>query len=170
MSNYSKLNYNFDLDRLTEESLELFEKHGDSGQISLKHRENSDKESLWDDGVGAAAGFGQFLNTRDYTVLNEILKGTYLEKVHDTVAKDYNFGRLRLMKLSGRQCMSLHVDLEKRIHVPIVTNENCLMIVDDEVIHMPADGNAYVVDTKKRHTALNSNKDFDRIHLMFDLL
>jgi hypothetical protein len=170
VSNYSKLNYNFDLDRLTEESLELFEKHGDSGQISLKHRENSDKESLWDDGVGAAAGFGQFLNTRDYTVLNEILKGTYLEKVHDTVAKDYNFGRLRLMKLSGRQCMSLHVDLEKRIHVPIVTNENCLMIVDDEVIHMPADGNAYVVDTKKRHTALNSNKDFDRIHLMFDLL
>ena len=170
MSNYSKLNYNFDLDRLAEESLELFEKHGDSGQISLKHRENSDKESLWDDGVGAAAGFGQFLNTKDYTVLNENLKGTYLEKVHDAMAKDYNFGRLRLMKLSGRQCMSLHVDLERRIHVPIITNENCLMIVDDEVIHMPADGNAYVVDTKKRHTALNSNKDFDRIHLMFDLL
>lgn len=170
MSNYSKLNYNFDLDILAAESLELFSNHGDSGQISLKHRENSDKESLWDDGVGSAAGFGQFLNTKDYTVLNENLKGTYLEKVHDTMAKDYNFGRMRLMKLSGRQCMSLHVDLERRIHVPIVTNENCLMIVDDEVIHMPADGNAYVVDTKKRHTALNSNKDFDRIHLMFDLL
>ena len=170
MSNYSKLNYNFDLDRLAEESLELFEKHGDSGQISLKHRENSDKESLWDDGVGSSFSGHQILNTKEYTVLNEMLKGTYLEKVHNTVAKDYNFGRMRLMKLSGRQCMSLHVDLERRIHVPIVTNENCLMIVDDEVIHMPADGNAYVVDTKKRHTALNSNKDFDRIHLMFDLL
>lgn len=170
MSNYSKLNYNFDLDRLAEESLELFEKHGDSGQISLKHRENSDKESLWDDGVGSSFSGQQILNTKEYKVLNEMLKGTYLEKVHDTMAKDYNFGRLRLMKLSGRQCMSLHVDLETRIHIPIITNENCLMIVDDEVIHMPADGNAYVVDTKKRHTALNSNKDFDRIHLMFDLL
>jgi hypothetical protein len=170
VSNYSKLNYNFDIDTLVVESLELFEKHGASGQISLKHRENTDQESLWDDGIGAAAGSGQFLNTRDYTALNEMLKGTYLEKVHDTMAKDYNFGRMRLMKLSGRQCMSLHVDLERRLHIPIVTNENCLMIVDDEVIHMPADGSAYLVNTTKRHTALNSNKDFDRIHLMFDLL
>jgi hypothetical protein len=170
VSNYSKLNYNFDLDRLAAESLELFSKHVSGGQISLKHRKDTAVNDRWEDGIGSSFSGQQILNTKEYTVLNEMLKGTYLEKVHDTVAKDYNFGRLRLMKLSGRQCMSLHVDLERRIHVPIVTNENCLMIVDDEVIHMPADGNAYVVDTKKRHTALNSNKDFDRIHLMFDLL
>jgi len=170
VSNYSKLNYNFDIDRLASESLELFEKHGASGQISLKHREESDKESLWDDGIGSAAGGGQFLNTKEYVVLNEMLKGSYIEKVHNNISTYYNFGRMRLMKLSGRQCMSLHVDLEKRIHIPIITNKNCLMIVDDEVIHMPADGNAYLVNTTKRHTALNSNLNFDRIHLMFDLL
>jgi hypothetical protein len=170
VSNYSKLNYNFDIDRLASESLELFEKHGSSGQISLKHREESDKESLWDDGIGSAAGGGQFLNTKEYVVLNEMLKGSYIEKIHNTIVKDYSFGRMRLMKLSGRQCMSLHVDLEKRIHIPIITNKNCLMIVDEEVIHMPADGNAYLVNTTKRHTALNSNLNFDRIHLMFDLL
>ena len=44
------------------------------------------------------------------------------------------------------------------------------MLVDNEIIHLPADGNPYLVNTRKRHTALNSNKDFDRIHLMFDLL
>ena len=170
MSNYSKLNYNFDIDRLAAESLELFEKYGSSVQISLKHRENANKDSLWDDGIGSAIGDGQFLNTKEYIVFNEMLKGTYIETVHNSMATYHNFGRMRLMKLSGRQCMSLHVDLERRIHIPIITNENCLMIVDDEVIHMTADGNAYLVDTKKRHTALNSNKDFDRIHLMFDLL
>ena len=170
MSNYSKLNYNFDVDRLAVEALELFEKYGSSGQIGLKHRENVDKDSQWDDGIGAAIGDGQFLNTKEYIVLNEMLKGSYIEAIHNTIDKDYNFGRMRLMKLTGRKCMSLHTDMEKRIHIPITTNENCLMIVDDEVIHMPADGNAYVVNTTKRHTALNSNKDFDRIHLMFDLI
>lgn len=170
MSNYSKLNYNFDVDRLVVEALELFEKYGSSGQISLKHRENADKESQWDDGIGSAIGDGQFLNTKEYIVLNEMLKGSYIETIHNTITKDYNFGRMRLMKLTGRKCMSLHTDMEKRIHIPITTNENCLMIVDDEVIHMPADGNAYLVNTIKRHTALNSNKDFDRIHLMFDLI
>ena len=170
MSNYSKLNYNFDIDRLAAESLELFEKYGSSVQISLKHRENANKDSLWDDGIGSAIGDGQFLNTKEYIVLNEMLKGSYIEKIHNTIVKDYSFGRMRLMKLSGRQCMSLHVDLEKRIHIPIITNKNCLMIVDEEVIHMPADGNAYLVNTTKRHTALNSNLNFDRIHLMFDLL
>ena len=170
VSNYSKLNYNFDVDRLAVEALELFEKYGSSGQISLKHRENTDKESQWDDGIGSAIGDGQFLNTKEYIVLNEMLKGSYIEVIHNTIEKDYNFGRMRLMKLTGRKCMSLHTDMEKRIHIPITTNENCLMIVDDEVIHMPADGNAYLVNTIKRHTALNSNKDFDRIHLMFDLI
>lgn len=170
MSNYSKLNYNFDIDTLVVESLELFEKHGASGQISLKHRENTDQESLWDDGIGSFVNSTQILKTSEYTVLNKMLKGSYIEKVHDILAKDYTFGRMRLMKLTGRKCMSLHTDMEKRIHIPITTNLNCLMIVDDEVIHMPADGNAYLVDTKKRHTALNSNQDFDRIHLMFDLL
>ena len=169
-NNYFKLKYRFDVDKLALEALKLFEQHGYSGQISLKHREASDKESLWDDGTGSAAGGGQFLNTKEYIVLNKMLKGSYLEEVHDIMANYHDFGRMRLMKLKGRQCMSLHVDLEKRIHIPIITNENCLMIVDDEVFHMPAEGNAYLVNTKKRHTALNSNKDFERIHLMFDLI
>jgi hypothetical protein len=167
---YTSRPYNFDLDRLKSESVELLSKYGSNGQVSLKHRKDTNEESRWQDGTGSAIGDGQFLNTKEYIVFNKELKGSYLEIVHDIMANNFNFGRMRLMKLSGRQCMSLHVDLERRIHIPIITNENCLMIVDDEVIHMPADGNAYLVDTKKRHTALNSNKDFDRIHLMFDLL
>jgi len=167
----ASIKYQFDITKLAEESKQLFSEIDPiSGQISLKHTESSEQENLWEEGTGSAIGAGKLINTKDFTVLNERLRGTYIEEVHNVLAKDYNFGRMRLMKLTGRKCMSLHTDMEKRIHIPITTNENCLMIVDDEVIHMPADGNAYLVNTIKRHTALNSNKDFDRIHLMFDLI
>lgn len=167
---YASKKYNFDISLLKIEALELFSKHGSGGQISLKHRKDTAAKDRWEDGIGAAFGASEIIDTKDFVVFNEALKGSYLEKVHDIMAKDYNFGRMRLMKLTGRQCMSLHVDMEERIHIPIITNENCLMLVDDEIVHLPAEGDAYLVNTKKRHTALNSNKDFDRIHLMFDLL
>jgi hypothetical protein len=167
---YASARFSFDIERLQEESNNLFEKLCPaSNQICLTHTKNA-VGNLWEEGVGSALGAGKFINTKDFTVLNEELKGTYIEEVYKTLFEKYPFGRMRLMKLTGRTCMSLHSDLEKRIHIPILTNENCLMIVDDEIIHMPADGNAYLVNTTKRHTALNSNKDFDRIHLLFDLI
>jgi len=160
----------FDIGRLQEESNNLFEKLcPESNQICLTHTENA-VGNLWEEGVGSAFGAGKFINTKDFKVLNEELKGTYIEEVYGILFEKYPFSRMRLMKLTGRSCMSLHSDLEKRIHIPISTNENCLMIVDNEVCYLPADGNAYLVDTTKRHTALNSNKDFDRIHLLFDLI
>ena len=170
MSNYSKLNYNFDTDRLAAESLELFSKHVSGGQISLKHRKDTAVNDRWEDGIGSAFGAGQIIDTKKFTELNERLKGSYLEKVHDVMAKDYNFSRVRLMKLTGKTCLTWHVDLEKRIHIPILTNDKCLVIVDDEVFRLPANGNAYLVDTTKPHTVLNGNLNFDRIHLIFDLL
>jgi hypothetical protein len=170
---YASKKYNFDIQKLEKESLALYEKlTPDSGQISLKHTSSEKDRNLWEDGIGSLYNPTEsgFLQEKDFTVLNSELKGSYLEEVHDIISKEYSFGRMRLMKLTGRKCMSLHVDGEKRIHIPIITNENCLMIVDNEVCHLPADGNAYLVDTTKVHTALNSNQNFDRIHLLFDLL
>ena len=167
---YASARFKFDIEKLHQESIKLFDDiNPPSNQICLTHTENA-KGNLWEEGVGSALYAKKFIITKDFTVLNAALKGTYIEEVYHNVFEKYPFGRMRLMKLTGKTCMSLHSDLEKRIHIPIVTNEDCLMIVDDEVIHMPADGNAYLVDTTKRHTALNSNQDFDRIHLMFDLL
>jgi len=158
-------NYNFDIPRLEAQCKNLLLKHGTSTttQMSLKHTGKS--KDAWFDGTGTL-----FSNKKDFTILNEELKGTYLEQVHDIIAEDYDFSRMRIMRLFGRSCMSLHFDNEKRIHIPVTTNENCLMIVDNEVVFMPADGSAYLVDTTKIHTALNSNSNFERIHLLFDLL
>lgn len=171
MNNVTVLDYpSVDVKRLQEESIELFNKINPlSNQICLTHTKDA-KGNLWEEGAGSAFGAGKIIISKNFSELNKDLKGTYLEEVYFIMKQKFDFGRMRLMKLHGKTCMSLHTDMEKRIHIPITTNENCLMIVDDEVIHMPADGNAYVVNTTKRHTALNSNKDFDRIHLMFDLI
>ena len=181
------LEYNFDIERLTTEcqnvidNIELHEYHN---QISLKHTTNDLVGNVWYQGCGSLKyKFGKKLfdengklNTpevkleqSDFTELNNDLKSTYIEEVHDKVATDYRFGRMRIMAMSHKKCMSIHIDASKRIHIPLITNENCLMIIDNKVHHMPANGNAYLVDTTKPHTALNANHKFLRLHLLFDL-
>jgi len=98
------------------------------------------------------------------------LTGTYIESIINTLQQQYSIGRARIMRLEPRKCMSLHVDLSKRIHIPVVTNTDALMIINNEIFHMPADGSAYLTDTTKRHTALNASKTNERLHLLFDLV
>jgi len=73
--------------------------------------------------------------------------------------------RTRLMKMKPKTCYTYHRDPSKRIHIPIITNEKCMFIIDDEVIRYPADGNYYVVDTTKWHTAINASLE-ERIHII----
>jgi hypothetical protein len=181
-----KLQYKFDNVELLSAVTDIIETvglHKHHNQISLKHTENEDG-NLWYQGCGSLKyKFGEnFIDTngnlieneikleqKDFTVLNSNLKESYLSEVHDTIAKDYTFGRFRIMAMVHKKCMSMHTDTSKRIHIPVYTNENCLMIIDNRVYHMPADGNAYLTDTTKPHTALNANHSFMRLHLLFDL-
>jgi hypothetical protein len=147
-----KLQYKFDNVELLSAVTDIIETvglHKHHNQISLKHTENEDG-NLWYQGCGS-------------------LKYKFGENFIDTIAKDYTFGRFRIMAMVHKKCMSMHTDTSKRIHIPVYTNENCLMIIDNRVYHMPADGNAYITDTTKPHTALNANHSFMRLHLLFDL-
>ena len=63
------------------------------------------------------------------------------------------------------QCYSYHRDQTKRLHIPIITNDKCFLVVDDEVVRTPIEGNSYVIDTTKIHTAVNASFE-DRIHLI----
>ena len=47
----------------------------------------------------------------------------------------------------------------------MVTNKNCWIILNREVIHLPADGNYYEIDTTQEHTAVNGSWE-NRIHLV----
>ena len=73
------------------------------------------------------------------------------------------------MAMQHKKVMSIHTDTSKRIHIPLVTNENCLMMIERQIYHMPADGHAYLADTTKPHTAFNADHKLLRLHLLFDL-
>ena len=81
------------------------------------------------------------------------------------VMNKYGMKRTRLLNLHPNDCYSYHVDPTKRIHIPLVSDEYCMAIIEDKVYRLPADGTVYLVDTTLRHTFLNGG-DYDRLHLV----
>lgn len=73
--------------------------------------------------------------------------------------------RTRLIRLSPLQCYTIHKDYTPRVHIPLVTNNKCLIIIENEIFHFPADGSVYLLDTTKEHTALNGSRS-DRLHIV----
>ena len=86
----------------------------------------------------------------------------------NSIIKEHNLYRVRLMNLKSKTCYTYHKDQCKRFHIPIITNENCFFIVEDKLIRYSADGNYCIVDTSKKHTAVNASWE-DRIHLIGNL-
>ena len=106
------------------------------------------------------------LNQNDFTQINSFFKGTYVETVYKELDMCYSICRGRFMTLtSENRAYSYHYDMTKRIHIPLVTHEDCMFIVDDTVYKMPELGQAYMLDTTKKHTALNLGWD-SRVHLV----
>lgn len=102
---------------------------------------------------------------------NNILLQKGTSTLHDlpytnSLFEKYNMTTSRIMKLTPREAYSWHTDVSPRIHFPLITNDSCLFILEDSVYTMPS-GNAYYVDTRKKHTALNGNRrDFIRYHIV----
>ena len=49
--------------------------------------------------------------------------------------------------------------MTKRMHIPVITNKHCFLIINNEIKHYPADGNHYLVDTTQPHTAVNASRE-----------
>jgi len=168
-----KLAYKFDINKLVDECNDVMNKIGfrpETDQIGLKHTKNVKDGEEWYEACGRLRDLFPFKSNSDFTIINQELKGSYIEFLCKELESDYNIGRARIMLLEPRKCMSLHVDLSKRIHVPIITNTDALMIINNEIFHMEADGSAYLTDTTKKHTALNASTTQHRVHLLFDLI
>jgi hypothetical protein len=100
----------------------------------------------------------------DFKILNSAFRGTLFENVHNMLTEKHTVGRIRLMKSKLKTCLSWHTDDSTRIHYPIVTQPGCMMVIEDEVMHMPTN-TWWHTDTTKEHTAFNGSKE-DRIHLV----
>ena len=97
------------------------------------------------------------LTAKDYPE-NEFNVLVYPELEYtNSIITDLNMCRTRVLVLHPKTCYSLHRDTSKRIHIPVVTNEKCWMIVNKEIMHLPADGRCYEIDTTQEHTALNGS-------------
>lgn len=76
----------------------------------------------------------------------------------------YGLFRTRLMMSQPKTCLTLHRDLSKRIHIPLMTTPDSVMIIENQVYHLEA-GKVYLTNTTLRHTAVNASLK-GRLHIV----
>ena len=104
-----------------------------------------------------------------YTEICPEFKDTYVEEVYNLISSKFKLGRVRFLMKPPRSCLSWHRDPEMRLHIPIITNEGCRMVIEDTSFHMPSNGNGYITDNTKYHNFFNGS-EFDRVHLVATVL
>ena len=107
----------------------------------------------------------KMIDESKYTEFVEEFKNTYFNDVYDELSKYYKLGRVRLLLKEPRSTLSWHRDPEPRLHIPIVTNPGCLMVIDNIAKHMQADGSVWIINNTKYHNAFNGGEE-NRIHLV----
>lgn len=110
-----------------------------------------------------------YVDESRYILFNEKLNDTYFKHVYDKINEFFDIGRCRVIKMPPRTTLSWHRDPEKRLHIAIKTNHGARMFIEHTGYHIPADGNIYVTDNTKYHTAINGGEE-DRIHLVATVL
>ena len=100
-----------------------------------------------------------------YTELLPEFKGTYFEHVFNTLKKNFKLGRVRILLKEPRSTLSWHRDPEPRLHLPIITNKGCRMVIEEVSKHMPADGTVTITNNTKYHNFFNGGEQ-NRIHLV----
>ena len=100
-----------------------------------------------------------------YTQLVPEFEKTYFKEVYETLSKRYKLGRVRLLLKEPRSTLSWHKDPECRLHVPIITNKGCSMVIENVAKHLPADGKVWITNNTKYHNFFNGGEQA-RIHLV----
>ena len=105
------------------------------------------------------------VNEEKYSEFIDDYKDTYFKDVYETLSKKYKLGRVRILLKQPRSTLSWHRDPEPRLHIPIITNPGCIMVIDNVAKHMPADGHAWITNNTKYHNFFNGGEE-DRIHIV----
>ena len=105
------------------------------------------------------------IDESQYTELVPEVEDTYFKEVYETLKSKFKLGRVRLLLKEPRSTLSWHKDPEPRLHIPIVTNKGCMMVIENVAKHMPADGTATITNNKKFHNFFNGGEQA-RVHLV----
>ena len=92
-------------------------------------------------------------------------KDTYFKEVFDVLSKKYKLGRVRILLKQPRSTLSWHRDPEPRLHIPIITNLGCSMVIENVAKHLPANGRVTITNNKKYHNFFNGGEQA-RVHLV----
>ena len=84
-----------------------------------------------------------------YTQILPEFKKTYFNEVYETLKKRFKLGRVRLLLKEPRSTLSWHKDPEPRLHIPIITNLGCSMVIENIAKHLPADGRVTITNNTK---------------------
>ena len=82
---------------------------------------------------------------------------------------EFKLGRVRLLLKEPRSTLSWHKDPEPRLHIPIITNPGCSMVIENVAKHLPADGSVTITNNTKYHNFFNGGEQA-RIHLVACML
>ena len=93
-----------------------------------------------------------------YTQLIPDFEKTYFKHVFETLSKRFKLGRVRLLLKEPRSTLSWHKDPECRLHVPIITNKGCSMVIEN-------DGKVWITNNTKYHNFFNGGEQA-RVHLV----
>ena len=105
------------------------------------------------------------INEKAYTEFVKDLEDTYFKEVYDALSKKFKLGRVRILLKEPRSTLSWHRDPEPRLHIPIITNPGCIMVIENIAKHLPADGSVYITNNVKYHNAFNGGEE-NRVHLV----
>ena len=182
-SDFQKLNIKFDISKLQEAYRQIIttKKFDDGGGIShfgaiCLTRKPGDPESVkgsnargiyWTkpDKSGAEVSRDININESEYIEFIPDYENTYFKDVYDVISSKFKLGRVRILLKEPRSTLSWHRDPEPRLHIPIITNPGCLMVIDNVAKHMPADGSVWITNNTKYHNAFNGGEE-NRVHLV----
>ena len=186
--NFIKIpNLNFNVERLKKSYFDIIKKkkfdHGDGsvtyidsiGLNRIPGQKNSNKGKYswglyWTkpDSSGKEVVRADHIDEDKFTEFVSEFNNTYFKFIYDILSTRYALGRVRILRKRARSTLSWHKDPEPRLHIPIITNPGCRMVIEDKAIHMPADGSVWITNATKYHNAFNGGEE-DRIHLVATL-
>lgn len=99
-----------------------------------------------------------------YVIANE-WRNTEFERLLESIPMP--IGEARLMKLSFGECYSAHADVDDRLHINLVSNDQSYLIDlnESKMYQLNTDGKLYRMNGGKIHTAVNFGST-DRIQLV----
>ena len=107
----------------------------------------------------------KMIDERAYTEFVKDFEHTYFKEVYEELSKRFKLGRVRILLKEPRSTLSWHRDPEPRLHIPIITNPGCIMVIENVAKHLQADGSVYITNNHKYHNAFNGGEE-NRVHLV----